>query len=83
LAGYIVDFVCIPARLVIELDGGQHLDALAYDNARTATLESQGYRVRRFWNDEALLRTDEVLNEIVRELASGPSPCSQGEVGRG
>ncbi|SFS09100.1 Very-short-patch-repair endonuclease [Dyella sp. OK004] len=68
LAGYIVDFVCLPARLIIELDGGQHLDAQAYDAERTAKLVRLGYRVRRFWNDDVLLRTHEVLEEIWREL---------------
>ncbi|MFC4763879.1 endonuclease domain-containing protein [Dyella koreensis] len=78
LAGYIVDFVCIPARLVIELDGGQYLDAVAYDVERTARLERLGYRVRRFWNDDVLLRTHEVLEEIWRELEGWIGAVSQG-----
>ena len=68
LAGYIADFVCVPARLVIELDGGQHLDALAYDRRRTEALQREGYRVLRFWNDDVLLRTEDVLREIFRVL---------------
>ncbi|WP_426702086.1 endonuclease domain-containing protein [Rhodanobacter sp. Col0626] len=48
LAGFIVDFVCVPARLVIELDGGQHLDALEYDRRRSEALRREGYRVLRF-----------------------------------
>ncbi|MGN6328122.1 MAG: endonuclease domain-containing protein [Rhodanobacter sp.] len=68
LAGYVVDFVCVPARLVIELDGGQHLDALAYDQRRTETLQREGYRVLRFWNHDVLLRTDDVVAEIFRVL---------------
>lgn len=68
LAGYIVDFVCVPVRLVVELDGGQHLDALAYDQRRTAVLEREGYRVLRFWNDDVLLRTDDVVAEVFRVL---------------
>jgi len=68
LAGYIADFVCVPAKLVIELDGGQHLDALAYDRRRTEALQRAGYRVLRFWNDDVLLRTDDVLAEIFRAL---------------
>ena len=70
LAGYIVDFVCLPAHLVIELDGGQHLDALTYDEVRTHTLEREGYRVLRFWNVDALLRTSDVAAEIYRVLVS-------------
>ncbi len=68
LAGYIVDFVCVPARLVLELDGGQHLDALAYDQQRTEALQREGYRVLRFWNNDVLLRTEDVLAEIFRVL---------------
>jgi very-short-patch-repair endonuclease len=74
LAGYIVDFVCLPAHLVIELDGGQHLDALIYDEARTKVLEQRGYRVLRFWNDDVLLRTSDVVAEIFRVLQSRLEP---------
>jgi very-short-patch-repair endonuclease len=68
LASYIVDFVCLPAHLVIELDGGQHLDELIYDEVCTHVLERQGYRVLRFWNDDVLLRTSDVVAEIYRVL---------------
>lgn len=71
LAGYIVDFACVSERLVIELDGGQHLEQAAYDRGRTAKLERQGYRVMRFWNDDVLLRTDQVLEQIWREVSRG------------
>lgn len=67
---YIVDFVCVPAALVIELDGGQHADARAYDARRTRAIETCGYRVLRFWNDDVLLRTDVVLEEILRNLGA-------------
>ncbi|HTV87238.1 MAG TPA: DUF559 domain-containing protein [Dyella sp.] len=78
IAGYIVDFVCIQAGLVIEIDGSQHLSARTYDERRTRAIEASGYRVLRFWNDETLLRTDAVLEEIWRGLAgqaSGSSSC--------
>lgn len=68
LAGYIADFVCVPVRLVVELDGGQHLDALAYDQWRTEALQREGYRVLRFWDDDVLLRTQDVVAEIFRVL---------------
>jgi very-short-patch-repair endonuclease len=71
VAGYIVDFVCIPARLVLELDGGQHLDAMDHDARRTRAIEAQGYRVLRFWNDDVLLRTEAVLEEVLRHLPCG------------
>ncbi|RUL64047.1 endonuclease domain-containing protein [Dyella dinghuensis] len=68
IAGYIADFVCIPLRLVIELDGGQHLNASKYDATRTRDIEACGFRVIRFWNDDVLLRTESVLEEILRKL---------------
>lgn len=68
IAGFITDFACVEARLVIELDGGQHLDATTYDAVRTRRIETNGYRVLRFWNDDVLLRTELVLEEILRDL---------------
>ena len=49
---YVLDFVCLETKLVIELDGGQHADREAEDQGRTAWLEARGYRVLRFWNTE-------------------------------
>lgn len=68
IAGYIADFACPEAKLVIELDGGQHAEQLDYDTERTRKIEVNGYRVLRFWNDDVLLRTDAVLDEILRCL---------------
>ena len=65
---YIVDFVCLEARLIIEADGGQHTDRVAYDALRTAKLESKGYRVLRFWNHQILVEIQNVLEEISRVL---------------
>ena len=63
---YIVD-LCSPAqKLIIELDGGQHRGQAAEDAERTAELESLGYRVLRFWNDDVLQETDRVLR-VIRE----------------
>jgi very-short-patch-repair endonuclease len=64
LHGYIVDFVCIEKKLIIEIDGGQHADAKAKDDARTAKLESFGYRIIRFWNNDVLRNTEGVLSMI-------------------
>jgi very-short-patch-repair endonuclease len=61
---YIVDFVCHDARLIVEVDGGQHADSVA-DQRRDAWLESAGYRVLRFWNNEVLGNLDGVLSQIV------------------
>ena len=53
---YIVDFVCTDAMLVIELDGGQHAEQQEYDERRTQYLHAKGYRVLRFWNNDALTK---------------------------
>jgi very-short-patch-repair endonuclease len=68
LGRFIVDFVCFSRKLIVEVDGGQHADALIADQARTAWLESQGFRVIRFWNHDVLKRTESVLEEILRAL---------------
>ena len=65
---YIVDFVCQERKLVVEVDGGQHGERVFYDNERTAWLESEGYRVLRFWNNEVLEDVEIVLDVIVRAL---------------
>jgi very-short-patch-repair endonuclease len=51
---YVPDFCAPRKKLIIELDGSQHLDQQEYDNERTAFLESRGYRVIRFWNNEVM-----------------------------
>ncbi|HNB26135.1 MAG TPA: DUF559 domain-containing protein [Alphaproteobacteria bacterium] len=73
LGPYIVDFVCMDSRLVIELDGSQHADQTSYDAARTDFLKSQGYRVLRFWNNELLENEQGVLTTIVNELTGSTS----------
>jgi len=70
---YVVDFICINEKLIIELDGSQHQQQQDYDAARTAFLEQSGYRVLRFWDDDVLLRTDDVMQAIFIALGS-PSP---------
>ncbi|CAB3797255.1 hypothetical protein LMG28688_04486 [Paraburkholderia caffeinitolerans] len=72
---YIVDFVHFGARLVIEADGGQH-NGSAGDAVRDAWLQSQGFTVLRFWNDEILLNIEGVLEAVLNELAKGRSPRS-------
>ena len=66
IAGFIADFACIEAQLVVELDGGQHADAVAHDAMRTRKLQANGYRVLRFWNHDVLARTPAVLEVIMR-----------------
>ena len=74
---YIVDFVCMELGLIVEIDGGQHNDRQDYDAKRTSFLESKGYHVIRFWNDEVLKDRERVLAEIYRQLElrkHSPSP---------
>ncbi len=68
---YVVDFVCHDAKLVIELDGGQHSRASHFhaDRRRTAWLESRGYKVLRFWNNDILSNLDGVLELIALALS--------------
>ena len=66
---YFADFACFSAKLVVELDGGQHATAHAYDEARTRFIEREGYRVLRFWNNDVLTNCDGVVQMIARALA--------------
>ena len=65
---YILDFVCLERRLVIEVDGGQHQEMQEEDQARTEVLEKAGFRVLRFWNNEVLEQLDSVMERIWIEL---------------
>ena len=71
---YIVDFICLDARLIVEADGGQHLEQAEDDLKRSAFLQSRGYKVIRFWNDEILTDTHIVLERIYNNLIAAPSP---------
>jgi very-short-patch-repair endonuclease len=68
LEGYIVDFLCIEKRLVIEVDGGQHAELTAEDAERTAKLEAKGYRVLRFWNPDVMRNINGVVEMIMRAV---------------
>src|SRR4051794_10838158 len=65
---YIVDFLCLDAKLVIEVDGGQHDENRAKDEVRTRFLEGFDLRVIRFWNNEVLGNLEGVLERILIEL---------------
>ncbi len=69
---YIADFVCFGERLIVEVDGGSHVDAQAYDEARTAWLKSEGFRVLRFWNNDVLGNQEGVLQTILEALSDPP-----------
>ena len=68
IAGYIADFACHDAKLVIELDGGQHGTAIAYDQQRKTVLERHGYKVLRFWNNEIFESLEGVVDRIRHEV---------------
>lgn len=69
IAQYIVDFVCMEARLIVELDGGQHADNAEADAIRTKDLEAAGYRVIRFSNNDVMRNLEGVLETIGAELS--------------
>ena len=66
---YVVDFVCMSARLIVELDGGQHARQVIYDEARTHYLQREGYEVPRFRNNEVLTNMEGVLNTLTLALS--------------
>ena len=75
---YIVDFVCMKKRLVIELDGSQHMSRQEADRKRTEFLISRGYQVLRFWDNDALKNTESVLCQIAETLTPTLSPPGRG-----
>ena len=85
---YIVDFICLEARLIVEADGSEHLDS-THDARRDAWLRQQGFKLLRFWNNDVLARTDAVLDTILSTLNGGagvsptPLPCPSPARGEG
>jgi len=71
---YVADFLCRAARLIVEVDGGQHADS-RHDAARDAWLAAQGWRVVRFWNGEVMGNPAGVCDAILEALTL-PSPAS-------
>ena len=80
LGPYFADFCCHAERLVMELDGGQHAEAIGYDAARTRFLESEGYRVLRFWNNDVVEALDGVI--LIIDAALSLSPCGRGRLSK-
>ena len=76
LGRYIVDFVCLERRLVVEVDGGQHSEQgqAAYDAQRSVWLQQEGFRVLRFWDHEVLRQLEAVKEAIGRALGCVESP---------
>ncbi len=61
---FVVDFVCLKKKIVIEVDGGQHAEELEQDKRRSEFLTREGYKVLRFWNHEVLQNGEAVLSAI-------------------
>jgi very-short-patch-repair endonuclease len=82
---YIVDFLCHEAKLIVELDGGQHFEPVqkGRDSRRDLYLESKGFRVLRFNNHEVMTNREGVLEVIAAALQRAPSPTLPRRRGRG
>ncbi len=82
---YIVDFYCPERSLVVEVDGGQHVENQEADERRTKELEKLGYHVLRYWNHEVLKLTEAVLEKILQEIEiphPNPLPSRERESGK-
>ena len=75
IKGYVADFAAVEIRLIIELDGSKHIDNQAADAFRTGFLQREGYKVIRFWNDDVLLKTDDVLESVFQAVS-----CRQSDI---
>ncbi|MBU0825674.1 MAG: DUF559 domain-containing protein [Alphaproteobacteria bacterium] len=89
VGSYIVDLACREAKLAIEFDGSQHLEQQIYDDRRTKFLESEGWRVMRIWNNDALSNPEGVARQILEAAAERlggthpqPLPFREGRVRR-
>ena len=82
MGNYIADFVGLEARLVIEVDGGQHAEAQTYDANRDGCFKKEGFTVLRFWNNEVIENTEGVAQVIV-EAAAHPHPVLPLSRGKG
>ncbi|WP_316978859.1 endonuclease domain-containing protein [Shumkonia mesophila] len=73
ISRYVADFAIPACKLAIEIDGGQHAEAVKADAVRTEAMAIHGYRVIRFWNHEVLGNLEGVLQTIVSELGKSPT----------
>ena len=79
LGSYFADFLSFGAKLVIEVDGGQHAEQVSYDERRTDFMERSGFSVLRVWNNDVLANTDGVLAAVSEALSRFPSTIGRGE----
>ena len=66
IGNFIVDFICFEKKLIIEVDGGQHMENEKADLERTQWLNEKGYRVIRFWNNDVLQNFSGVFKELMK-----------------
>jgi very-short-patch-repair endonuclease len=69
IGNYVVDFLCLERRLIVEVDGGQHALQTDKERERTDWLEAQGFRIVRIWNNDVLQNTDGAVEHILRQLS--------------
>ncbi len=81
LGAYIADFACFYPKVIVECDGGQHAGS-AYDEARDAWFEAQGFKVIRIWNTEVIENPEGVLERILQTLGRGWCSSSHPLCGR-
>ena len=75
IKGYVADFAALEIKLIIELDGSQHIENKEADEIRTGFLQREGYKVIRLWNNDVLLRIDDVLEFIFQTVC-----CRQSDI---
>ena len=81
ISDYIVDIVCFEQKMIVEIDGGQHLES-SEDELRDAKLTKMGFKVLRFWNNNVMQNLDGILMTILQHLQTTtplPNPLPQGE----
>ena len=78
IGSYIVDFICLKEKLIIEIDGGQHNQNIN-DTVRDNWLKQEGFRIVRFWNNEVLENRDSVLEKIINLTLPLTPPLKGGE----
>lgn len=84
VAGYIVDFVCIERRLIVEIDGGQHNKQV--DDDKESALKNAGFVVKRYWNNEVLRNMEGILEDLkiyLDHYNPSPNPLPKGEGSHG
>ncbi|MBI3918460.1 MAG: endonuclease domain-containing protein [Betaproteobacteria bacterium] len=81
---YVADFACLEAKVVVEVDGGQHLDRRETDQRRDREIRNRGFQVLRFWDNQVLRETQAVVEEIMRAVERHrPHPDLPPQAGEG